>query len=151
MSPATTIAATLASVWAIAGLVWVARKRLPFEVCPICLGVAGTWLWMAALRYAGLAVDSAMLAVLLGGSAVGIAYTLEKRLPPSRSPVVWKALSIPAGFVAAYGVARPDRLALWIGVAGLALLTLAFLPPRRTPSANSEAVESIKEQMKRCC
>jgi hypothetical protein len=147
----TTIIAGLASVWAIAGLAWAARKRLPFSVCPVCLGVGGTWLWMVAARFGGLAVDPAMLAVLLGGSAVGIAQALERRLPPGRSPMLWKALFVPAGFVAAYGLAVPHWLALAAGLAALALLALAFLAPRRDAGADSAAVESIEEQMKRCC
>lgn len=151
MSPVTTIVATLASVWAIAILAWTARKRLPFPLCPICLGVGGTWLWMAGARFGGLAVDPAMLAVLLGGSAVGVAYALEKRLPPGRSPVLWKSLFIPTGFVAAYGVAVPHWPALAAGVAALALLALVFLASKRDARANSAAVESIEEQMKRCC
>ena len=151
MSPVTTIIATLASVWAIAILAWAAGKRLPFAVCPICVGVGGTWLWMAGARLAGLSVDPAMLAVLLGGSAVGIAYALEKRLPPRRSPVLWKALFIPTGFVAAFGVAVPHWLALVAGLAGLSLLALVFLLSKRTGEASSAAVESIEEQMKRCC
>lgn len=147
----TTIVVTLASVWAIAILAWAARKRLPFSVCPICLGVGGTWLWMVAARFGGLEVDAAMLAVLLGGSAVGVAYALEKRLPPGRSPVLWKALFIPTGFVAAFGIAAPHRLALVAGLAGLSLLALVFLRSKRTGEVSSAAVKSIEEQMKRCC
>lgn len=41
-------------------------------------------------------------AMLLGGSVAGIAYQVEQRLPLERSPLLWKILFIPAGFVAAY-------------------------------------------------
>ncbi len=147
----TTILATLASIWAIAGLAWAVRGRLPFPACPICIGVGGTWLWMAAARELGLAVDASMLAVLLGGSVVGLAFQLEKRLPRGRSPVLWKALSVPAGFVAAYGLAGPHWIFLGAGAAGLALLSLVFLRPPGAQEKSSAAVEKLEEQMKRCC
>ncbi len=147
----TTILATLVSIWAIAGLAWAVRGRLPFPVCPICIGVGGTWLWMAAARLLGLAVDATMLAVLLGGSVVGIAYQLEKRLPPGRSPLAWKMLFMPAGFVAAYGLAAPHWILLAAGAAGLALLALVFLRAPSAPEKSSATVEKLEEQMKRCC
>ncbi len=147
----TTILATLASIWAITGLAWAVRGRLPFPVCPICIGVGGTWLWMAAARQLGLAVDATMLAVLLGGSVIGIAYQVEKRLPQGRSPLAWKTLFMPTGFVAAYGLAAPHWILLGAGTVGLALLALVFLRAPSAPEKGSAAVEKLEEQMKRCC
>lgn len=151
MSAVTTILAVLASIWAIAGLAWVARGRLSFPVCPICVGVGGTWLWMASARHFGLAIDASMLAVLVGGSVVGIAYQLERRLPEGRSPLAWKALFMPAGFVAAYGLAAAHWILFTAGAIGLALVALVFLRGPRAPESRSAAVEKLEEQMKRCC
>ncbi len=102
----TAILTTTLSILAIGGTAWVARRALKAPICPICFGVGGTWLWMIVGRSMGYAVDATMLAMLLGGSVVGIAYLVEKRLPSGRSPLLWKMLFIPAGFAAAYGLAE---------------------------------------------
>jgi len=42
------------SVLAITVLVWLANKILPFKICPICVGVSGTWVWILAGISSGL-------------------------------------------------------------------------------------------------
>jgi len=147
----TIILITAISILAITGLAWLAGRVLPFTVCPVCVGVAGTWLWMLAARFAGFAVDASMLAILLGGSVVGIVYQLEKHLPQGRSPLLWKTLCLPIGFVAAYGVAVPHWSLLAIVVAALLLLTAVFFVPRRHSEKDSAAVEKLERAMKKCC
>ncbi len=147
----TIILITTLSILAITGLAWLARKVLPFPVCPICVGVAGTWLWMLAGRLAGFAFDAPMLAILLGGSVAGIAYQLEKHLPQGRSPLLWKTLFLPIGFVAAYGLAVAHWRLLAMAIVALLLLTAVFFVPRRQPEKNSAVVEKLKEDMKKCC
>ena len=147
----TVILITTVSILAITGFTWLATRTLPFRVCPICVGVAGTWLWMLGVRFAGFAPDASMLAILLGGSVVGIAYQLEKHLPQGRSPLLWKTLFLPMGFVAAYGVAAPHWSLLAMAVAALLLLMAAFFAPRRHSEKNSAAVEKLERDMKKCC
>ncbi len=147
----TVILITTISILAITGFAWQAGKILPFRVCPICAGVAGTCLWMLAARLAGFAFDAPMLAILLGGSVVGIAYQLEKHLPQGRSPLLWKTLFLPMGFVAAYGLAAPQWSLLAMAVAALLLLTAVFFAPRRHAEKNSAAVEKLERDMKKCC
>jgi len=146
-----TIAVALVSIFALGGLAWLAGKALRASICPVCFGVAGTWLWMLGARYAGFPVDAAMLAVLLGASVVGIAGQLEGGLPQGRSALLWKTLALPLGFVAAYGLVT-ER---WIVVAitGLALVLLAalFLLPRRLAATDEAAVKKLEQQMKKCC
>ena len=147
----TIILITTISILAITGLAWLASKVLPFAVCPICVGVVGTWLWMLAARLAGFTFDPLMLAILLGGSVVGVAYQLEKHLPEGRSPLLWKTLFVPAGLVAAYGLALPHWSVLAITIAVLVLLTAVFFMPRRHSEKNSAAVERLERAMKKCC
>ncbi len=147
----TIILITTVSLLAITGLAWLAGKVLPFPVCPICIGVAGTWLWMLAAQLAGFAPDPSMLAILLGGSVVGVAYQLEKHLPAGRSPLLWKTLFLPLGFMAAYGLAVPHWGLLAMVVAALLLLTAVFFVPRRHAGKNSAAVEKLERDMKKCC
>ena len=147
----TVILITIISILAITGFAWLVAKILPFPICPICIGVAGTWLWMLAARFAGFAFDASMLAILLGGSVVGIGYQLEKHLPHGRSPLLWKTLFFPIGFVAAYGLTVPHWSLLAMAVAALLLLTAVSFVPRRHSEKNSAAVEKLERDMKKCC
>lgn len=123
--------------------------RLP--LCPICTGVAGTWLWMIVARHLGFAVDASMLPILLGGSVVGVAYQLERRLASARSPLLWKTLFIPAGFAAAYAVAVAHWALLAMALVVLLLLTACFLLPRGGAKTSSTAVKTLESKMKNCC
>jgi len=147
----TAILTTTLSILAISGLAWAARKWLRVPVCPICLGVGGTWLWMLIGRSLGYAVDAAMLSILLGGSVVGVAYQVERRLPQGRSPLLWKTLFVPAGFVAVYALAASQwSLLAAMGVV-LVLLTAVFLVPPAASEKQSETVEELKKKMQQCC
>lgn len=145
------ILVTTLSIFAIAGAAWAIRGLSRVPVCPICIGVAGTWLWMLIARSLGYAVDATMLAVLLGGSVVGIAYLVEKRLPQGRSPLLWKTLFIPVGFIGAYSLAASQ----WIlfAVTGAVLVSLAafFLAQPAASGTPSETVEELKKKMQQCC
>jgi len=147
----TVILITVLSILAITGLAWLAGKVLPFSICPICVGIAGTWLWMLTAQLAGFAVDAVMLAILMGGSVVGIGDQLEKHLPPGRSPLLWKTLFLTTGFVAAYGLAAALWNVMASAIIALLLLTAKFFIPRRQPDNNNAVVEKLKEAMKKCC
>ena len=147
----TAILATTLSILAIAGAAWAAKRMLRVPVCPICLGVGGTWLWMLIGRSLGYAVDATMLSILLGGSVVGIAYQLERRLPQGRSPLLWKILFIPAGFVAAYALAAPQWALFAAASVALVLLTAVFLLPPGALGEKNETVEELKRKMRECC
>jgi len=146
-----TVVTTIASILAIAGAAWAAGRILRLPLCPICSGVAGTWLWMLVAREFGIAVDASMLSILLGGSVVGVAYQLEKRLAGARSPLLWKTLFIPAGFAAAYGLV----VAHWALLAGalvvLVLLMAYFLWPHGSAKPSSSTVQDLESKMKNCC
>lgn len=146
----TTLLAAIASMLALTLLAWLARKASRWPICPICLGVAGTWLWLLAARPAGLAVEPAVLAILLGASVLGGAQWIEARLPPRRSPLLWRALALPAGFVAAHGVVAERWAEAALGAAVLAVLAAVFL---RTGAAAGDpaVVAQLEERMKKCC
>ncbi len=142
---------TAVSILVLAGLAWIAGKFLRFPVCPICVGVGATWIGMLAARFAGFAIDATMLAVLIGGSVVGIAYQLEKRLPGGRSRLLWKTLFFPTGFAAAYGVAVANWGMAATAAAALLLLSAVFLLPHRLSGTDDEVVEKLEKRMKECC
>jgi hypothetical protein len=141
----------IVSMFALALLAWLAGRVSRVSVCPVCVGVAGTWLWMLAARLGGYAVDSAILAMLLGASVVGIAQWIESRLPQGRSPLLWKALALPTGFSAAYALAVEQWVVAAAAIAAHALLIALFLRPARAASGDPEAVAQLEERMKKCC
>ncbi|MBI2406223.1 MAG: hypothetical protein HYZ07_01405 [Candidatus Harrisonbacteria bacterium] len=140
----------LISIAVFAGFGWGIRKLFKLPICPICAGVAGTWGWMLVAHYAGYAIDMTVVTLLAGGTPVGIAYTLEKRLPTGRSAMLWKLFIIPTGFAAIYGVLTANVLWLAGGVA--AWLTVAAVFFRRTSnvSGNTE-VNRFEKGLKDCC
>ena len=144
------ILTTTVSILAICGLAWTARMMLRLPICPICAGVAGTWLWMVIARALGHAVDVTMLSILLGASVAGIAYQIAKQLPQGRSSLLWKTLFVPAGLVAAYALAAAQWTLLAVAGGALVLLTAFFLRPPSV-SDESETVEALKEKMRECC
>lgn len=140
-----------------------ANKVFNIRLCPVCAGVAGTWLLMLVLRFLEYPISTPLLTMFLGGSAVGIAYTIEKKLPPARSRMLFKAFFIPVGFITAYGMVIED----WI-MAGGALLALfalvgIFLSKSRQsigsgdeetpPQAGEESPrqEELKKKLDECC
>jgi hypothetical protein len=146
-----TFALALVSIFVLAGLAWLAGKALRSSLCPICFGVAGTWLWMLVARFAGFPVDSTMLAMLLGASVVGIAGQLEARLPQGCSPLLWKTLTLPVGFVAAYGLVTERWHVAAISFFALVLLAALLLLPRHLAGTDEEVVKKLEHQMKNCC
>lgn len=142
------------SIFAITGLVWLFNKVSPLKICPICAGVSGTWLWILAGIYLSL-LDvgswSPIAAIAMGGSVVGIAYQLEKRLPHNRSPFLWKTLFIPVGFLAIYSI-----ISSWWGVAALTLLwllgvTAVFLRAPIHVRGENKKVKELEKRMEECC
>lgn len=138
----------LGSIAVLAGLGFAARRVLGIAVCPVCVGVAGTWGLMLVGHYAGYAVDAAVLGLLMGGSPVGIAYVLEKKLPEGRSPLWWKSLAIPSGFAAMYGLLTAD--VLWIVGGAIVWGVVAALSFRKT-GGNNERVGTMEKSLEQCC
>lgn len=144
------------------------NKFSPLKICSICAGVAGTWLWMLIGMLTGqLPVASYQLpaAILIGGSVVGIAYQVEKFLPGLagwRTPLLWKALFIPGGFIAASFLLSFKWLEFLI-VSGILLVIMSlFLQSLKKPEESSrnevdlgenkeKRIEMLEEEMEECC
>lgn len=143
------------SILAITALFWILNKFLPFKICPICAGVLGTWLWMLAGMFFGLlptAHYQLPTAILMGGSVVGIAYQLEKRLPEKHSPLLWKTIFIPLGFIVVYSIISLSFTAFMPAIILLIAPALWFIiKPRRDITQNGKRVEELKNKMEDCC
>ncbi|HEY4518062.1 MAG TPA: hypothetical protein VJG48_00370, partial [Candidatus Paceibacterota bacterium] len=50
------------------------------RICPICALVSSAWVILLVLRYFGYNVNESLIALLMGGSAVGISYVLAGKL-----------------------------------------------------------------------
>ena len=147
---------TVISKLAITCAVWMVNKFFPFKVCPICAGVSGTWLWMLAASLLGYRIDLVIVAMLLGGSVVGIAYQLEKKLPATgagwRTPLLLKTLFIPAGFIAAYGILARQWITFLAALIFLLLASFVFLfSTSGKPGSRKETIKELEKKMKDCC
>ncbi|MDP1719094.1 MAG: hypothetical protein Q8L24_01575 [bacterium] len=146
-----TIFIAFISVICLTGLVWLANKILPFQICPICAGVSGTWLWLLIAYFIGIPIDPVLPAMLMGGSVVGVMYQIEKRLPTGRLPLLWKTLFIPAGFFSAYSILMQWWIALLGALAFLGIISCVFLLPKKNNGVHKESVDKLEKQMKNCC
>ncbi len=145
---------TIASILGISSIAWFVRKTTPLKVCPICAGVAGTWIWMLiGILTNQLSVVSYQLlvATLMGGSVVGIAYQLEKKLPLNRSSVLWKMVFIPAGFIAVYALLSAFWVVLVAGLIFICAISWFFLFASHPYGAESKKVSDLEREMEKCC
>src|SRR3989344_5288225 len=87
------------------------NKVLPFRVCPACAGVSLAWflisfaVWLGWLNFSEYQL---VIAILMGGTAVGIASQAEKKFPNFADNIFsFKIPIIFGGFLLAYwGVSR---------------------------------------------
>lgn len=140
----------LVSIAVLAAVGWVIRTVSRLPVCPVCVGVAGTWGWMFVAHAAGYAVDMTVVALLMGGTPVGIAYVLEKKLPEGRLTAWWKLLAIPAGIALMYGLLSVRILWISGGAAAWLVIAAAFF---RTASGGGggDRVRRFEKGLDHCC
>jgi hypothetical protein len=69
-----------------------------------------------------------------------------------RSAKLWKALALPLGCAAAYGVVVEQWVLAGAGLLLLAALAALFrLPAARASAADAAVVSQLEERMKKCC
>ena len=134
------------------------------KICPICVAVSLLWLLTSAgvaWRYFAFETYLVPIALLMGGSVVGIAYLGEKRVRWAiRHPLAWKTLVIVAGMAVAYlfvnNLSKPVVLMEFILMGLIARLLFIPRPSVRTAggpgsSSGGTNVRKIEEQMEQCC
>lgn len=149
------LAAALTSIGVITALAWLVRRAVLPRLCPLCTGVAGTWIALLAAYGAGVELDLRLPALLLGGSVAGLAGLGEAALAgrPQGPVLAWKTAFVTAGFAAAYAL----LLAAWPGVVAgaaalAALLAVPWLAARRSSvGAVGDDRASLLAQLKDCC
>lgn len=136
----------LISIFMISGIMALLNKFLRFEICPICAGVFLTWFWLLILKFLNYNFDFLILALLMGGSAVGIAYKLGENIKSDKKLFLWKLISIPFGFLAFYNLIYFHWL--WF-ILILFLNTILFFLLK--DNLNNQKVEDIEKKLKNCC
>lgn len=120
-------------------------------VCPICVGVSLTWIWELVVLWQYGWGDSAIIAMLMGATVVGVTSQLERHLPNPSWVFLWKALFIPAGFITMYGI---FERAWAVGVLGLVLgvaVYLAFFRRSQKAAEVSQTAADLEKKMEQCC
>ena len=133
------------------------------KICPICVLVSATWIILLVLRYVGYNVNESLIAMLMGGSAVGISYVLANTL--SARDAKWsKLVSIPIAFLAAwqllqyhFGWFALATILYWLtflvfkgqtfkGSQGLALGSGS-----KSPESKALGTNQIESELDKCC
>lgn len=76
-----TLAYIFASIICIFVGLLLVKQWLGFSVCAICLSIGGTWLGLLAMYHLSTFNDPVILALLMGGSVIGVYYMVERRVP----------------------------------------------------------------------
>lgn len=152
------ITLTIASIFAVTGLVVLVNRRLPVSLggkkitpCAFCAGVSLTWLWLVIARSAGVAIDPLIPAILMGGSVVGLSYLVEKKLSSNRQPLYWKLSFVPVGFLAIYAFLT---YRWWLVALSLIVMLAVFLFfTRRThhEPTHDAKIKDLEKEMEKCC
>lgn len=133
----------------------VLQKRAVVHPCAICAGVSVTWAWMLVVaflrvRVFGYAIDPVMLAMLLGGSVVGIAFQVQQYLRVSYA-VPWKVIAVVSGFVAVYSLLYGVWTLFFVGIGVYAAAGFIFVALSRVSSGHDGHAHELEEKMKSCC
>lgn len=146
------IVTAIVSVVLLTGLVWFVNRFIPRRICPICAGVAGTWGWMLTASFLGYGIDITIVALLMGGSVVGVAYQLENKISLQKSALVFKTLFIPSGFVVAYALFMKEWGLFFVALVAVCVIVYNFiaLKDKKHNLPNKKAKE-LENKMKNCC
>ena len=119
------------------------------KICWVCVTISGLWLVMSALvawHLVPFEVLQLPIALLMGGSVVGIAY--------QRHSLRWKITTIAIGMPAAF-VLITNLTKITILIELIVLLIIAyklFVHKDNSDSSDSkEHVHELEEKMKQCC
>ncbi|MEM4295962.1 MAG: hypothetical protein QXS91_04125 [Candidatus Anstonellales archaeon] len=63
----------------------VINKFKKFDFCVICASVSLTWLFLLVLFYLGLYGNIVLIALLMGGSVVGLFYFIERKIAKTKN------------------------------------------------------------------
>lgn len=133
------------------------NKKPPFQICPICISVSGTWLLLTAailLDYASKTDFLPIILLLLGGTVTGIAYQGEKSIGwAARYPFAWKLIIVTGGIPLAFWATENISVKILL-VEMLALAALAYIFFIRSAPLNrrdQNQTRELEKKLKNCC
>jgi hypothetical protein len=152
----------------------VTKKIANVKICAICAASSLTWLALLILRQFNVfEIDSTLIGVLMGGSVVGIMYSLEKYFKSNNIKHFWivRLLEITGGFYFAYSVAIGDINMILIGLAEILLIfviTIMLISNNKNKSKSKRkairekrseisdkekqnAIKKLEESLEDCC
>ncbi len=144
---------TATSIIVITILIWVVNRTLllPFSICPICAGVAGTWVGLIGAHFLGYQIELIISAMLMGGTVVGVMSKLERLIEP-RFVLVWKTVFVVSGFLTANSLITGNWPILVGGIILVLIITLTFKTKKvKLNKQESKQTEELKQKMKNCC
>lgn len=115
------------------------------KICTICLLVSGVWLVLLVLYWLGIKIDLKIPALLMGGTIVGIMYTLG-----SNWSFRVRLTYLIFGFGSVYALLNSFWLIAGLAVAGAFGVVLGARRDRVHEEKNSQIVE-LEKKMKNCC
>jgi len=143
---------------AITAVAWLLNKVLPFKICPICAGVSGTWLLLTFGMLMGNISDASYwdpIALLMGGTVVGIAYQGEKRFGLDGQIYKFRVPVILIGFwLVHFALTHIGWMTFWVDAIVLMFVTFIFfvLPAlKRSSAANLEKTNELEKKLSDCC
>lgn len=130
-------------------------QKLKIKICPVCVAISLTWFLISAGIVAGLLEAESwklVMAIAMGGTAVGIAFQAEKRFG-WHGPMI-KFIIIIIGFILAYFAV--GNINLWTLTAEAAIiLVLGYLffvfKIGDVNVADPKKLKELEEKMKNCC
>lgn len=145
---------TIISIIAIALVILFLNKIMNWNICPICAGVSGTWIWLLSANFMGYAIEMIVPAMLMGGTVVGIAYQIEKKLKErsmsQRIILCFKIIFISDGFIAVYSLLSQLWISFFTSFIFLSLIIFIFFLPQKSNEKN-KVVMDLENKMKDCC
>lgn len=131
-------------------------KKLEIKICPVCAAVSFIWLLISVGITAGLLESEnwkLIMAIAMGGTAVGIAFQAEKRFG-WHSPII-KLGVITIGFILAYFAI--SNISLWVLIfEAVIILVLGYLffifgIDSNVSIGDPKKIKELEEKMKNCC
>jgi len=129
------------------------QKKIPFNICAICVAVSFTWLSLLILWLVNFNVPEVEVAILMGMSLTGIMYKLEKVFEKHQITNFWfvRLVIIVGGFYLVYFILERE-MSMMILLAVLILIlsiipTFFFQEKRKSPEKKS----SIYKKLDNCC
>ncbi|MCR4280461.1 MAG: hypothetical protein NUV82_03495 [Candidatus Komeilibacteria bacterium] len=135
------------------------KNSVSLNICAVCIAVAGTWLLLGALYLAGYAVSLLSLGILMGMSATGLMYRLEKVYQQKQLRYFWvvRGIIIIGGYYTIWFLLTEQisQATLLIIISLLGIIVMTFIPQSTTlapvPAGNKHKNKNILNNLDNCC